>query len=79
MLSTKFSQDYKHPALENHRSVWMMEHVLELRNFLYVVKADNMKYNMVSEILNAFETTVIPEYPKLDKGIIYMIACYFKK
>jgi hypothetical protein len=46
----------------------MMSHVPDLRQFLYVVKDEQLKYDTVLSVLKAFEETVIPAYPKLKQG-----------
>jgi hypothetical protein len=45
-----------------------MSHVPDLRQFLYVVKGEQLKYDTVLSVLKAFEETVIPAYPKLKQG-----------
>jgi hypothetical protein len=46
----------------------MMSHVPDLRQFLYVVKDEQLKYDTAVSVLKAFEETVIPAYPKLKQG-----------
>ncbi|ODN04830.1 Hydroxylysine kinase [Orchesella cincta] len=56
-------------ALDNHTSVWMLAHVLELEKFLYVIDNQPERLKLVSSVLAAYENRVFPIISQLEKGV----------
>jgi len=48
----------------------MLTHVPDLHKFLYVVKDNQEKFDVVTSVINSFQEMVIPAYPMLQKGIL---------
>ncbi|CAL8106834.1 unnamed protein product [Orchesella dallaii] len=58
-------------ALDNHSSVWMLSHVLELEKFIYVIKEEPERHSLVSSVLSAYKNRVVPIIPQLEQGVLH--------
>ncbi|CAD7079448.1 unnamed protein product [Hermetia illucens] len=61
---------FKHDAYDNHKTLWMLESVPRLKEFVYVIK-DPARAEMVEQVIEAFETHVLSQTDKFEKGIIH--------
>lgn len=61
---------FQHDAYDNHKSLWMMESVSQLPKFLYAVN-DMEKQNLVQEVLNEFNKSVLGHTSDFAKGVIH--------
>ncbi|ODN06024.1 Hydroxylysine kinase [Orchesella cincta] len=58
-------------ALDNHSSVWMLSHVLDLEKFIYVIKDQPERFNLVTSVLEAYKNRVVPILPQLEQGVLH--------
>ena len=61
-------QCFTHPALNEYRTMWQLSNVDHLRQFLYAVVDDTMR-QLISDVIDAFNTEVIPRESTLRQGI----------
>lgn len=61
---------FQHDAYKRHKSLWMLESLPKLNEFLSAVK-DEEKRGIVEEVLNAFEKNVLANIDTFAKGIIH--------
>ena len=62
-------QGFSHPALMNHKTMWMLDSVPNLENFVFVIKDEADKFDMVNEIISDFTNRVLSARPNLEKGL----------
>jgi Ser/Thr protein kinase RdoA (MazF antagonist) len=60
-------ESFKHPAYENHSTIWALDSVPKLDEFLFAVK-DEHQNQLSSKIVECFKERVVPLIPKLPKG-----------
>uniref|UniRef100_A0A6P4FR98 Hydroxylysine kinase n=1 Tax=Drosophila rhopaloa TaxID=1041015 RepID=A0A6P4FR98_DRORH len=63
-------KNFTHTAYETHKTLWMLQSVPELRQFLYVVK-DQERRLICEEVIDAFEAKVLSLLPTLEHQIIH--------
>lgn len=61
---------FKHDALDHHRTLWMLDSVPKLSEFLYAVK-DEEKKGIIEQVLEAFDKQIVQNNDKFAKGIIH--------
>lgn len=61
---------FKHEGLDYHRSIWMLDSVPKLADFLYAVK-DEEKKGLVEQVMEAFDKQVTQHLDSFDKGIVH--------
>lgn len=61
---------FQHDAYKRHKSLWMLDSVPKLSDFLSAVK-DEEKRGIVEEVLVAFEKNVLGHIDTFAKGIIH--------
>ncbi|XP_051175073.1 hydroxylysine kinase [Leptopilina boulardi] len=67
-LSNKM-QEFIHTGYDNHETIWMLQSVPKIREFLDVLNQENQK--IVNNIVNEFELKVICCLDYFDKGFIH--------
>ncbi|XP_017475430.1 PREDICTED: hydroxylysine kinase [Rhagoletis zephyria] len=63
-------KNFQHEVYDTHKTLWMLESVPRLREFLYVLQ-DISRKAIVEEIIDAFEKNVLTQLDKLEKQIIH--------
>lgn len=63
-------KNFRHDAYKSHKTLWMLESVPKLKDFIYVIK-DPARKEMVEQIIEAFETKVLPKMDTFEKGMIH--------
>ncbi|XP_063919530.1 hydroxylysine kinase [Zophobas morio] len=63
-------QNFHHPAYDNHKTVWHLESVPQLSQFLYAVSDTNRK-KIVEEVIEEFSKRVLPMGPNMKRGMIH--------
>lgn len=61
---------FRHEAYENHKSLWMLESVPQLAKFIHAVN-DTKKQQLVQQVINHFNDTVLNHLNEFDKGVIH--------
>lgn len=61
---------FDHEGYKNHSSIWHLEQVDKLGEFVYALK-DEEKQGLVEEVLAAFEKQVRPKMDTFQKGLIH--------
>lgn len=61
---------FKHDAYNTHKSLWMLEAVPKVAEFLYVIKDEERK-DIVEQVLEEFEKKVTQNIDQFEKGIIH--------
>lgn len=60
-------QDFTNEALRQRRFLWSLESTPELPKFLFAVK-DELRRKLVEEVLEAWQKSVKPRLPTLERG-----------
>ncbi|XP_054745161.1 hydroxylysine kinase [Anastrepha obliqua] len=63
-------KNFHHEVYDTHKTLWMLESVPQLREFLYALQ-DYSRKALVEEIIDAFEKNVLSKIDKLEKQIIH--------
>ncbi|EDW55646.1 hydroxylysine kinase [Drosophila sechellia] len=63
-------KNFNHQAYETHKTLWMLQSVPELRQFLYVVKDQELRL-ICDEVIDAFEAKVLSQLPSMEHQIIH--------
>lgn len=63
-------QEFPHPVYDEHQTIWMLNSVPKLKEFLYVLENEEEK-RIVSEVIASFEEKVLAIVDRLEKGIIH--------
>lgn len=63
-------KSFTHQAYETHKTMWMLQSVPDLRQFLYAVK-DEERRLICEEVIDAFEAKVLSLLPTLEHQIIH--------
>ncbi|XP_068140178.1 hydroxylysine kinase [Drosophila tropicalis] len=63
-------KNFTHTAYETHKSLWMLQSVPQLRDFIYAVE-DQDRRTLCEEIIEAFESKVLSALETLDHQIIH--------
>lgn len=63
-------KEFSHPAYDTQTSVWVLDAVPKLRDFLFVLD-DKNEINMFEQIISVFEQKVLNIVDTLEKGIIH--------
>ncbi|XP_050691555.1 hydroxylysine kinase-like [Eriocheir sinensis] len=63
-------RDFHNEAVKQRRLIWCLESAPELSKFLFAVK-DEGRRRLVEEVLEAWQTTVVPLLPTLERGFIH--------
>lgn len=61
---------FEHDGYKNHQSMWQLENVDKLEQFVYVLK-DEDKQSLVEDVLAAFKKQVLPNLDTFQKGLIH--------
>lgn len=65
-----FSQSIKHEGILKRQSIWMLDNVPQLKDFLYVIKDEQHK-DIIEQVLEAFEKRIMRNVDQFEKGVIY--------
>lgn len=73
---------FQHAAYKRHKSLWMLDSVPKLYDFLSAIK-DEEKRGVVEDVLAAFDKTVLANIDTFAKGIIHgdfneVLACSYE-
>lgn len=60
----------RHQGILKRQSIWMLDNVPQLKDFLYVIKDEHHK-DIIEQVLEAFEKRIVPNLAQFDKGVIY--------
>uniref|UniRef100_A0A6M2DKX5 Hydroxylysine kinase n=1 Tax=Xenopsylla cheopis TaxID=163159 RepID=A0A6M2DKX5_XENCH len=63
-------QKFNHDAYANHRTMWMLEAVPKLAEFLYAIK-DTAKKELIENVIDCFKKNVLAKSSELQKGLIH--------
>ncbi|XP_033220105.1 hydroxylysine kinase [Belonocnema kinseyi] len=63
-------KEFSHPVYDEHQTIWMLNSVPKLREFLYVLENEEEK-RIVSEVIALFEEKVLAIMDRFAKGIIH--------
>ncbi|XP_037960289.1 hydroxylysine kinase [Teleopsis dalmanni] len=63
-------KNFSHDAYETHKTVWMLQSIPQLREFLYALQ-DHSRKAMVEEIIESFEREVLTKLDTFEKQIIH--------
>lgn len=63
-------QNFHHSAYENYTTLWMLDSVLKLSQFIHVVKSEKRR-RIIEEVMKQFEDRIIAVSNKLNKGMIH--------
>lgn len=63
-------QQFSHSAYNDHESIWMLNYVPKIAEFLYVLESEEDK-RIVSDVIISFEEKVLRSMDRFDKGIIH--------
>lgn len=69
MISTIFKK-FHHPAYNTHRTIWMLDSVPQLKQFLSAI-SDEKKVDTVKRIIQDFEDRVLAVRNDLEAGMIH--------
>ncbi|KAJ8317412.1 hypothetical protein KUTeg_005316 [Tegillarca granosa] len=61
---------FYHPIYDTFTSIWSLSQIPKLSQFTFVVKNKD-DYRVVTEIIESFSNKVMPQFDKLQKGIIH--------
>ncbi|KAJ8317419.1 hypothetical protein KUTeg_005323 [Tegillarca granosa] len=61
---------FHHPFYDTFTTLWSLSQIPKLSEFTFVVK-NKEDYRVVTEIIKSFKNEVIPQFDKLQKGIIH--------
>lgn len=61
---------FEHEGYKNHQSIWQLENVTKLEEFVYALK-DEEKQGLVEDVLAAFKKQVLPRLDSFQKGLIH--------
>ena len=63
-------QEFKHDALKGNKRIWNLNSVPQLTNFVYVLQ-DKNKHTLAMEVINNFQSYVLPNLDGLESGPIH--------
>ncbi|XP_050320437.1 hydroxylysine kinase [Bactrocera neohumeralis] len=63
-------KNFHHDAYDTHKTLWMLESIPQLREFLYVLQ-DHERKAIVEEIIDSFENNVLNKIDELEKQVIH--------
>ncbi|XP_055916229.1 hydroxylysine kinase isoform X2 [Eupeodes corollae] len=63
-------KDFNHDAYKTHKTLWNLQSISQLKQFLYVL-TDHGRKLIVEQIIEAFETHVLPKVDKMTKQVIH--------
>lgn len=63
-------KDFKHDAFDSHVTLWHMQSLPNLKEFLYVI-TDVERKDVVEQVIVAFETQVLQNSDKFARGVIH--------
>lgn len=63
-------KDFQHDAYKTHNTLWNLQSIPQLKDFVYVLK-DHGRKAIVEQIIEAFQTHVLPYVDKLPKQVIH--------
>lgn len=63
-------KNFKHKAYDRHRTLWMLDSVPKLSEFLFAVK-DEEKKDIVEQVLAAYDKSIVPHLDEFARGIIH--------
>lgn len=72
-LINKVLEGFTHPAYENHSTIWALDSVPKLVDFLFAVTDEHQK-KLAGDVIQSFGEKVMPMIGKLPKGIIAQTA-----
>lgn len=59
-----------HEGILKRQSIWMLDNVPQLKDFLYVVKDEHHK-DIIEQVLEAFNKRIVPNLDQFEHGVIY--------
>lgn len=63
-------KNFNHDAYKTHKTLWSLQSISQLKEFIYVLQ-DHGRKAIVEQIIEAFETHVLPHVEKLPKQVIH--------
>lgn len=66
----KALEGFHHPSLDNHQSIWSLDSIPKLSSFISAIQ-DTHNRRLVEDVIEAFQTEVIPNKGQFQKGIIH--------
>ncbi|XP_045475482.1 hydroxylysine kinase [Harmonia axyridis] len=63
-------RNFSHEGYKDRNTPWMLANVPQLQNYIFAVKDDSRK-KLVTDIIAAFTSEVLPKSEKLEKGLIH--------
>ncbi|XP_055837835.1 hydroxylysine kinase [Episyrphus balteatus] len=63
-------KDFNHDAYQTHKTLWNLMSIPKLRDFVYVL-TDHGRKSIVEQIIESFETNVLPHVDKMKKQVIH--------
>ncbi|XP_055387318.1 hydroxylysine kinase [Condylostylus longicornis] len=61
---------FHHDAYKNHKSIWQLEAVPKLKDFLFVLQ-DHGRKEIVEQVIEAFEKKVLKNFDQYESGVIH--------
>lgn len=61
---------FEHEGYRNHQSIWQLEQLERLEEFVYVLK-DEEKQMLIEEVIAAFKKEVLPQLETFERGLIH--------
>ncbi|XP_065095657.1 hydroxylysine kinase [Ochlerotatus camptorhynchus] len=59
-----------HEGILKRQSIWMLDNVPQLKDFLYVIKDEHHK-DIIEQVLEAFDKRIVPKLDEFEHGVIY--------
>lgn len=59
-----------HEGILKRQSIWMLDNVPQLKDFLYVIKDEHRK-DIIEQVLEAFDKKIVPNLDQFEHGVIY--------
>ncbi|OXA61109.1 hydroxylysine kinase [Folsomia candida] len=61
----------EYPVLKTHTTLWMMSEVMQLQKFVYCIKKESDKFNLVQSVLKGYKENIEPILDSLEKGVLH--------
>lgn len=59
-----------HEGILKRQSIWMLDNVPQLKDFLYVIKDEHHK-DIIEQVLEQFDKRIVPNLDQFEHGVIY--------
>ncbi|KAK3096242.1 hypothetical protein FSP39_024877 [Pinctada imbricata] len=63
-------KDFQHEMFESFSTVWSLEEIDRLTDFMFVIK-DSADHHLISSVIQSFKDNVQPKYDMFTRGIIH--------